>query len=433
MKSPMNLVWFGLLAISVLSAGFTGQMEHITRASFQSAKAAVELAIGLIGPMALWLGLMKIAEDGGLLRTIARTLRPIMIRLFPRVPPEHPAMSSMILNLSANCLGLGNAATPFGVKAMMELERLNPRPGVATDAMCLFLAINTSNVTLLPLGVMAVRAAAGAKEPASILFPTIFATTLSTLVAIVAAKLLSKRQSEPDMVIQSEGENEKAQMDEEGINKSALRAPGAIGRLVVTGILLMVLGQAIYFVIDSNEPFGAMRQVLSFWLIPILMLALSAYGYFKGVGVYEAACDGAKEGFRVAIRIMPYLVLILTVIGMFRASGGFDWAVRALDPITSLVGFPPEVLPVAILRPLSGSGAFALMSDIVSRAPDSFSSYLASTIQGSTETTFYVLAVYFGAAGIKDPRYALWAALTADFVGIMAALFICHVTWVEPV
>ncbi len=417
----MNAIWFGLLLVSVLTAALTGQMDSVTKISFEAAKGAVNLAIGLIGPMALWLGLMKIAEEGGLLKALARGLKPIMIRLFPRVPPEHPAMSAMILNLSANLMGLGNAATPFGVKAMVELEKINPRPGVATDAMCLFLAINTSNVTLLPLGVMAVRAAAGAREPAAIILPSIFATSVSTLVAICAAKILAHRSQEPPP--RTEGG-----LSEEPDSPKASESRPLIS-WALKGTFLFLVAVAFYQIILSDDPLSSVKEVISSWLVPVLMLALASYGLIKKVSVYEAACEGAKEGFNVAVKIMPYLVIILTAIGMFRASGAFGVLAEALSPLTSLIGFPAEVLPVALLRPLSGSGAFALMSEIVSRAPDSFEAYLASTIQGSTETTFYVLAVYFGAAGIKDPRYAVWAALLADLAGIVAALFICHLTF----
>lgn len=423
MKSPMNAIWFGLLLAAVLAAAITGRMEEVTKVSFDTAKAAVNLALGLIGPMALWLGLMKIAEEGGLLKVLARSLRPLMVRLFPRVPPEHPAMSAMILNLSANMMGLGNAATPFGVKAMVELEKINPRPGVASDAMCLFLAINTSNVTLLPLGVMAIRAAAGAKDPAAIILPTIFATGVSTLVAIVAAKALARKHEEPPPIL----EDQPPQTTAEELDDVPASQP-----LIKWGLILLfffLLIRAAWSILEADDPRAALADVFSNWFVPLLMLALASYGLVKKVPVYEAACEGAKEGFKVAVRIIPYLVIILTAVGMFRASGGFEAMAKVLEPLTSLVGLPVEVLPVALLRPLSGSGAFALMSEIVSRAPDSFAAYLASTIQGSTETTFYVLAVYFGAAGIKDPRYAIWAALAADLAGILAATFICHLTY----
>ncbi len=424
----MNSVWFGLLLASVMTAAVTGHMEAVTKVSFEAAKGAVDLAIGLIGPMALWLGLMKIAEKGGLLQSLARGLKPIMTRLFPGIPAEHPAMSSMILNLSANTLGLGNAATPFGVKAMIELEKLNPAPGVATNAMCLFLAINTSSVTLLPLGVMAVRAAAGAAEPARIVFPTLFATAVSTTVAILAAKFLARGSVDalPDWTTQEQPQAK----DKQDISKAQLEKLHPALKWLLAACFLFIMGAGIKHVFfEAGDAASALRDILSFWLIPFLMLALASYGFLKGVPVYEAACEGAKEGFNVAVKIIPYLVLILVAIGMFRASGGFEAMADILSPVTSLVGFPAEVLPMAILRPLSGSGAFALMSEIVSRAPDSFAAYLASTIQGSTETTFYVLAVYFGAAGIKNPRYAIWAALAADFAGVAAALFICRATW----
>ncbi len=430
MKSPMNGVWFGLLLAAVLSAAASGNMEAVTKASFASAKSAVELAIGLIGPMALWLGLMKIAEEGGLLKLLAKGLRPVMTRLFPDVPADHPAMSSMILNLSSNALGLGNAATPFGVKAMTELEKLNPRPGRATNAMCLFLAINTSNVTFLPLGVMAVRAAAGVHQPADILFPTLFATTISTLVAVAAAKLYQKGDKLHETEIDASIADTPPVRDEQGTEPAkGLGQKITFSKAVVTASFLLLAILAARQILHAQTLPQGLSVIASHWLIPVLMLALAGYGLIKRVPVYEAACEGAKEGFNVAVRILPYLVLILTVIGMFRASGGFDFAVRLLEPVTSILGFPPEVLPVALLRPLSGSGAFALMSDIVVNSPNSFGSFLASTIQGSTETTFYVLAVYFGAAGVKDPRHAVWAALTADLAGIIASLFICRLMW----
>ncbi len=417
----MNRIWFYLMALAVLSAAFTDQMAAVTKASFDAAKTAVNLALGLIGAMALWLGLMKVAEEAGLLSLIARRIRFFLTRLFPRVPPDHPAMSAMVMNLSANALGLGNAATPLGIKAMMELQRLNPHPERATDAMCLFLAINTSNVTLLPLGVIAVRAAAGCSEPASIILPTLFATTCSTLAAVITAKLLARFYGpEPPPKIEA---------------YEPTREEPPCGRktrhledyLIWGFIMLLLLAGGRKFLRDPSA--GTLKEILSFWLVPLLMFALLAFGYLRRVPVYEKACEGAKEGFEVAVRIIPFLVMILVAVGIFRASGAFDYLVDLLRPLTEPIGFPAEVLPVALLRPLSGSGAFGLMSEIVARAPDSFNAYLASVLQGSTETTFYVLAVYFGAVGIKDPRYAVIAALTADLVGALAALFICRLTY----
>ncbi len=417
----MNRIWFYMVALAVVSAAFNDQMAAVTKASFESAKTAVNLALGLIGAMALWLGLMKVAEEAGLLQIIARRVRVILTRLFPRVPADHPAMSAMVMNLSANALGLGNAATPLGIKAMMELQRLNPHPERATDAMCLFLAINTSNVTLLPLGVIAVRAAAGCSEPASIIFPTLFATSCSTLTAVVAAKLLARFYGpEPPPKLE----------DYEPV-KEERKSRGTARSLEDYLILLMILAVSVAGGLKFfRDPSAAtLKEILSFWIVPLLMFGLVAFGYLRRVPVYEKACEGAKEGFDVAVRIIPFLVMILVAVGIFRASGAFDYFVTLLRPVTDFIGFPAEVLPVALLRPLSGSGAFGLMSEIVARAPDSFNAYLASVLQGSTETTFYVLAVYFGAVGIKDPRYAVIAALAADLVGALAALFICRLTY----
>ncbi len=422
----MNRIWFYLILLAVLAAAYNNSMEAVTKVSFDAAKTAVKLAIGLIGAMTLWLGIMKVAEEAGLLEIISRKVKCILVRLFPNVPPTHPAMSAMVMNISANMLGLGNAATPLGIKAMMELQKLNPHPERATNAMCLFLAINTSNVTLLPLGVIAVRAAAGASQPASIIFPTIFATTCSTIAAIVAAKFLARLSGEepPPRVDSEEVNNDETKQSKP--RDLAVIPKGEKLFLIFT--LLLFCGLLLYRIFESPTA-DTFREIVSFWIVPLLMLGLLFFGYWRGVPVYEKACEGGKEGFQVAVRIIPFLVMILVAIAMFKSSGAFNYLAQLLKPITDPIGFPAEVLPVAILRPLSGSGAFGLMSEIVARAPDSFASYLASTIQGSTETTFYVLAVYFGAVGIKDPRYAVWAALFADFVGIAAAFFICKVTY----
>nr|WP_231887728.1 spore maturation protein [Thermodesulfatator autotrophicus] len=421
----MNRIWFYLILLAVLAAAYNQSMEAVTKVSFDAAKTAVNLAIGLIGAMTLWLGIMKVAEEAGLLEIISRKIRRILVKLFPNVPPTHPAMSAMVMNISANMLGLGNAATPLGIKAMMELQKLNPHPERATHAMCLFLAINTSNVTLLPLGVIAVRAAAGASEPASIIFPTIFATSCSTLAAILAAKLLA-RVSGPEPLPKIDLEEKEEDQKNHSSKELAFIPKGE--KYFLLFVMLAFLGLLFYRIWQSPTP-DTLREIISFWIVPVLMLGLLLFGYWRGVPVYEKACEGGKEGFQVAVRIIPFLVMILVAIAMFRSSGAFNYLAQLLKPITGPLGFPAEVLPVAILRPLSGSGAFGLMSEIVARAPDSFAAYLASTIQGSTETTFYVLAVYFGAIGIKDPRYAVWAALFADFVGVAAAFFICKLTY----
>ncbi len=424
--SAINIIWLSMIVIATVTAAYTGNMEAITQAMFSSAKSAVKLAIGLIGPMALWLGIMKVVEAGGLMVIIARVIRPVMLRLFPDVPAEHPAMSAMIMNMAANALGLGNAATPMGIKAMKELDTLNKEKGTATNAMCLFLAINTSNVTLLPLGVITIRAGAGAANPSAILIPSMLATACSTLVAIIAAKTLARRENPVAPATTPTEEPEPAVGKEE---KEELIPPGIVGKLFMLGLILAFAGAVILRLTKGNIPslFGPQFIAsLSNWLMPILMCTLLLFGFFRGVKIYETLTDGAKEGFNIAIRIIPFMVAIFVAIGMFRASGALDLLITILNPVTSFIGMPAEALPMALLRPLSGSGAFGVMAEIVNKDPDNFLSFLVSTMQGSTETTFYVLAVYFGSIGIKRTRHALPAALCADAAGILAAVFICR-------
>ncbi len=423
--SAINLIWLAMIVLATVTASYTGRMDALTKASFESAKDAVTLAIGLIGPMALWLGIMKVAEAGGLMLIIARWVRPLMVRLFPDVPHDHPAMSAMIMNMAANGLGLGNAATPMGIKAMQELAKLAPEKGTATNAMCLFLAINTSSVTILPLGVITVRAAAGSASPASIFIPTLIATCCSTLVAIISAKLLAARESGPERVA---SEETTAPPIEEGAEPE-LSPPGPAGRIFIWLLVAAFVGGLGYQLSRASEPFtfsAASLNGLSSWLIPVLISALLIFGYLRGVKVYEALTDGAKEGFTTAMRIVPFMVAIFVAIGMFRASGAMDMMITMLSPLTSALGMPAEALAMALMRPLSGSGAFGLMSEIIKQAPNSFLADLVSVIQGSTETTFYVLAVYFGAVGVHRTRHALAAGLCADVAGLSAAVLICN-------
>jgi spore maturation protein SpmA len=430
--AAINLIWLFMILLATVVASYNGRMKDVVDASFESAKSSVNLAIGLIGIMALWLGLMKVAEAGGLMRLVARAIRPVMHRLFPDVPTDHPAMSAMIMNMAANALGLGNAATPMGIKAMMELDRLNPHKGEATNSMCLFLAINTSSVTILPLGVIGVRAAAGAAEPASILIPSLLATIFSTAMAICASKAFvrfSRHKIPVETAGQDTGDTEQPSpmvSNEEKDSNEELHPPGRFGRWTAFLIILAFAGGAVFRLSSGTDWQDLAREILSFWLVPAIMCSLLLFGYLRGVKVYEVATAGAKEGFQVAIKIIPFLVMILVAIGMFRASGAFDLMVSAVQPLTSMIGMPADALPMAFMRPLSGSGAFGIMSEVVSRAPDSFSSFLVSTMQGSTETTFYVLAVYFGAVGVVRSRHAVAAALLADATGIIMALVLCH-------
>jgi spore maturation protein SpmA len=426
----MNIIISVMVGVAFLFAGWhqlcwipvpgqSAPMEALSKAMIDSAAGAVELAIGLVGVMTLFLGLMKVAEAGGMLRILARLIRPLMVRLFPDVPADHPAMGAMILNLSANALGLGNAATPFGIRAMQELDKLNARPGTATDAMVLFLAINTSSVTLLPTGVIALRAAAGSAAPAAILPTTLFATIGSTVVAILAAKLyrrwapLRQVEAPPDPGPRAlDPASDPAELEDHDSRAYSLW----VSVTALVALMAMVPLAVIY------------GPVVSPWIIPGLMMVFLIFGLLRKVRVYEVLVEGGKEGFQVALRIIPYLVIILVAVGMLRASGALDALVGLLGRVTGRVGLPAEALPMALMRPLSGSGAFGILAALINDpavGPDSYTGYLVSTLQGSTETTFYVLAVYFGAVQVRRIRHAMAAALTADLAGIVLSVAAC--------
>jgi spore maturation protein SpmA len=433
----LNWIWLALIWGAVVFAAFTGRMEAVSKAAFDEAIGAVSLVIKLVGPMILFLGLMNVASQGGLLAAIARGLRPLLRRLFPEVPPDHPAMGAMVMNLAANVLGLGNAATPFGLKAMVELNRLNRVPGVATDAMILFLAINATSVTLMaPTGTAAVRAAAGSSAPLAIWIPTFIATACSTLTAVLVVFWL--RGSRRYAVRQpadapAPPAAETAEPQPAPLEPAPAPAMGPPQRLFVWGTLaLLAAGAAIELRgrLADAAPGDAAIAMLNQWLAPLLVLGLLLVGVAARVRVYETMVAGAREGLDVAVRIVPYMVAILVAVGMFRASGLLDLIVQALDPFTSAIGFPAAALPMALLRPLSGSGAFAVMAEILeTHGPDSFVGLLASTLQGSTETTFYVLTVYCGAAGVRDVRHALPACLLGDLAGFVAATVACHLVF----
>ena len=426
-----GLIVFAALA-SVFLAALSGQMQALTDAIVSSARGAVELAIGLIGLMAFFLGLMRVIEEAGALRHLARLVGPVMRRLFPGVPVHGPAMSAMILNIAANMLGLANAATPFGIKAMEELDKLNGERGTATNAMVLFLAINTSALALLPSGVVSMRASVGSEDAAGIFFPTWFASGCATLVGVTAAVLLSRlpayRRTEP---LPAE-EARPAEAGGGGVSDDeapAAREPRP-GRRRAARLFWLALGALLgRFVWQhrTDPPFELLAGVTSAWMLPLVVAVLVTYGWTRGVRVYDALVAGARQGFDVAVRIIPYLVAILVVIGMFRASGGIDLITTVLSPLTTLVGLPAEALPMALLRPLTGSGAYAVMAEIMTASgPDSLVGYMVSTFQGSTETTFYTLAVYYGAVGIRRTRHTVPACLLADAAGIVGAVFIVN-------
>jgi spore maturation protein SpmA len=419
---------------SIAVAAFTGRFQELTRELVAGAQTAVELTLKLVGVMALFLGLMNVAREGGLLAWVARRMGPLLRRLFPDVPADHPAMSAMIMNLASNVLGLGNAATPFGLKAMTELDKLNTRPGVATDAMALFLAINATSVTLLPTGVIAVRAAAGSESPAAIFVPTLVATIASTATGIAVCLLMRRwwpLWPRADAAAPAPAPSAPEPPAASAEPPPAPREPMTRGaRLLVLGFALL-LGAA--FARRAAESFAAgtpgafAEEVASHWLLPVLVAFFVLVGVAGRVKVYESTVAGAREALDVGVRIVPFLVAILSAVAMFRASGALDFLIRLLQPATEAVGVPAEALPMILLRPLSGSGAFAVLLDTLkTHGADSFVGMLVSTLQGSTETTFYVLAVYFGAAGVRAGRYTLAACLAGDLAGFAAATAMCH-------
>ncbi len=387
------------------------KMKEVTNSALDYASIAVNIALGLIGIMALWLGVMKVAEEAGLIKIIANAMKPLTKFLFPDVPQDHPAMGAMIMNMAANMLGLGNAATPFGLKAMEELDKLNPNKGTATNAMIMFLAVNTAGLTLIPVTAIAIRAAAGSSDPAIIIGTSIFGALCATIVGITTVKLFEKNPFNLGFA---------------RFIKESKKGLIIFASIIVVVLALLFSGAASSLTKFVNPNlFKSVIQVISTIAIPMLIFIFIGYGAIKKVKIYEVFVEGAKEGFDVAVRIIPYLVAMLVAIGIFRAGGGMDILIYVLTPFTNLIGMPAEALPMAIMRPLSGSGSLGIMAEIIAtHGPDSFIGILVSTFFGSTETTFYVLAVYFGAVNIRKTRYALTAGLLADVAGILGAVFI---------
>ena len=402
----MNGVFYAIVALAFGSAIWLGTPAEVGKAALDSSKLAVELAIGLVGYIALFLGLMKIIEEAGGLKWLSRQIEPLLVRLFPDVPADHPAMGAMVMNISANALGLGNAATPFGLKAMKELNTLNKEEGTATNAMILFLVINTSGLALLPTGIIGLRALKGSADPAAIFPTTLLATALSTVIGVCVAKLLCR------LPLFAPPEAQR-QADEE-IRKNAKKT--SLTDLFPMFAILASLTALVVVVYNLGEKASA-------WIIPVLVFGMLTVGVVRKVKIYEVFISGAKEGFSLALMIIPYLVAILVAVGMFRASGGLDVIVNAVSPLTSLFGLPAEALPLAFLRPLSGSGAYGITAELIStHGPDSYIGNLVSTMNGSTETTFYVLAVYFGSVGVTKLRHAVPAGLAADITGVFASV-----------
>jgi spore maturation protein SpmA len=430
----LNAIWLALVLGAIVYAAFTGNMPALSKAAFEGAESAITFVIKLAGFMIFMLGVMRVASDGGMLAAIARWLAPILRRVFPDVPPDHPAMGAMVMNLAANVLGLGNAATPFGIKAMIELNRLNRTPGVASDAMVLFLVINSTAITLMaPTGTIAVRAAAGSASPGAIWVPTLIATSCSMLVGMLVVSFLRRRSRNraPEPIAEAAAGGAVAASAPVEPDPPLPEAVTSPARSILTAAIGLALLAAVIWEIAAPGPDrtvrDALKEIAEIWLIPLLIAVLLLVGLRGGVRAYESMVAGAREALDVVVRIVPYLVVILVAVAMFRASGALELLIGALDPVTSAIGFPAEALPMALLRPLSGSGAFAVMAEILkTHGPDSFVGMLASTLQGSTETTFYVLTVYCGAAGVREMRHALPACLLGDLAGFVGATVACH-------
>jgi spore maturation protein SpmA len=454
----LNWIWLGLVVLGVLLGAVSGQLGEVTTAAFEACKTAVmTLALPLAGIMALWLGVMRLAERSGLVNLLAAALRPIMLWLFPDVPARHPAMGSMIMNMAANMLGLANAATPLGLRAMQHLETLNSRPGVATNAMCTFLAVNTSSIQLIPATTIAILSAAGATNPTSIIGTALMATICSTAAGILAVKSLEKL---PYFALPKSKESKETStavteplVEEE--TPSSLSLAWKI-QLVLALCIFGALFVAMSFVPHAFEsaansvrsalslakPFAFPEEwagkqwlarsvdVVSLLAIPFILTMFPLYAAARRVPVYEEFIEGAKEGFQVAIRIIPFLVAILVAIGMFRAAGGVDLLARVLSPVFQPLRFPPELLPLVLMRPLSGSGSNGIFAELVKTyGPDSLIAKMGATVMGSTETTFYVIAVYFGSVAIRRTRHAVAAGLIADLAGVTASVIICNLVF----
>lgn len=404
----LNYIWIfffvAAFIVALFKLVFDGDTEvfgQMMKSTFDMSKTGFEISLGLTGVLTLWMGIMKVGEKGGAVGVMSRLIHPFFRRLFPELPADSPAYGSIMMNIAANMLGLDNAATPMGLKAMQQMQETNVRKDTATNAQIMFLVLNTSGLTIVPVSIMVYRAQLGAVNPADIFIPILLATYFSTLVGLIAVAIWQRINL---------------------LNKVILAYLGG-GTLLIAGVIW-------YFSTLDKEMIATVSGVVSNVVLFSIIISFIVMAFIRRINVYEAFIDGAKEGFSVAVKIIPYLIAILVAIGVFRASGAMDVLMSGIERMVEGMGFNSDfvaALPTALMKPLSGSGARGLMIDTMNTyGADSFAGRLASTFQGATDTTFYIIAVYFGAVGIKNTRYAVPCGLIADFAGIIAAIVIAY-------
>ncbi len=420
----LNYIWIGFFVIGFLVAlarviGFYFRdffaeygilfdiadfnvFADIMQSTFDMAETSVSIAIVLIGIMTLWLGIMKIGEEGGAVQIMSKIIGPFFSKLFPEIPKDHPANGSIMMNFAANMLGLDNAATPVGLKAMNQLQDLNPNKEVASNAQIMFLVLNTSGLTLIPISVLALRAEAGAANPADVFLPILLATYFATLAGLITVAIFQKINL---------------------FNRTVF--------LYLLAFTLIISCIIYFFIVLPQSKVGPYSSLFGNFILFSIIIAFTLLGIRRKINIYETFISGAKEGFAIAVKIIPYLVAILVAIGVFRASGAMDFLIAGIKWIFAILGFNTDfvpALPTALMKPLSGGGARGMMIEAMKTyGADSFVGRLSATLQGSTETTFYVLAVYFGSVNISRTRYAVSAGLIADFAGIVAAILLGYV------
>jgi spore maturation protein SpmA/spore maturation protein SpmB len=404
----LNYIWIAFFIIAFLLGlvrliffGDTEIFPAMMGSTFDNAKTGFELSLGLTGVMTLWMGLMRVGEKGGIVKLMARAVGPLFRRLFPEIPKDHPATGSIMMNLAANMLGLDNAATPLGLKAMTELQEINKDKDTASNAMIMFLVLNASGLTIIPISIMVYRAQLGAADPSDIFIPILLATFCSTLAGIISVSIFQRINL---------------------LNRVIL--------LYLGGFTLLVSGIIWYFSTISQEQINTISSVSGNLILFIIIVSFISLAFYKKINVYETFIEGAKDGFMIAVKIIPYLVAILVAVGLFRTSGAMDYLVGGIGKLVAALGIDSgfvDALPTAFMKPLSGSGARGMMVETMKTfGADSFVGRLSCIFQGAADTTFYIVAVYFGSVSIKKTRYAITCGLIADLAGVIAAIFVAY-------